>query len=136
MSTIIDTLIFDRDNNDLVNDTDKAYIAYTDLNRVEQACSYLAGIFGVEIETKTWVISDFRTESEMERIRKNILKLKNSYYQVEMTNVPSKITYTNIKQANDIEKILFELDKLYRTVQSGKKRLKYRLGDISFGNRF
>ena len=34
MSTVIDTLIFDRTNKDLQDDTDKAYISYADLNRV------------------------------------------------------------------------------------------------------
>ena len=108
MSTVIDTLIFDRTNKDLQDDTDKAYISYADLNRVENACKYLADLFGISIKTKTWLMSDFRTESEMERIRSNILLLKKSYYDLPgATDVPNVITYTNIKQANDIEKILY-----------------------------
>ena len=47
MSTILNTLIFDRTVDDLINDTDKAYIAYTDLNRVEETCKHLANLFGV-----------------------------------------------------------------------------------------
>lgn len=43
MSTVLETLITDRTADDLANDTDRAYIAYTDLNRVEDACALLAG---------------------------------------------------------------------------------------------
>lgn len=134
--SVIDTLIFDRTTNDLINDTDKAYIDYKDLNRIEEACNYLAGIFNVDISTKNWVISDFRTESEMERIRSNIDLLKKSYYEVPgMTQLPTKITYTSIYEANDIERVLFELDELYKTVQSGLNRLSFTLGSKSIGNR-
>lgn len=136
MSSIIDELIFDRTNQDLINDTNKAYIDYNDLNRIEQACSYLADIFNVSISTKTWKISDFRTNADMERMRNNINKLKASYYSVPgMTIVPNKIEFTTIKQANDIEKILYELDNLYRSVQSGLKHLSFILGRSSIGNR-
>lgn len=134
--SIIDELIFDRTNQDLVNDTNKAYIAYTDLNRVEQACDYLANIFGVNLETKTWLISDFRTDEEMERIRNNLNLLKNAYYEITgMTPVPARITYTSINQANDIERILYELNKLYEDVCSGLHHLSFNLGRKPFGNR-
>ena len=136
MSTVIDTLIFDRTNKDLQDDTDKAYISYNDLNRVENACKYLADLFGISIKTKTWLMSDFRTESEMERIRSNILLLKKSYYDLPgATDVPNVITYTNIKQANDIEKILYELNAFYEDVLSGKKRLSFKIGNRALGNR-
>ena len=134
--SIIDDLIFDRTNQDLTNDTDKAYIAYTDLNRIEQACQYLADILGVEISTKTWQMSDFRTVSEMERIRQNMITLRNAYYQIDgMTTMPAQITYTSINQANDIERILWELNDLYESVQSGQRRLSFVLGRKPFGIR-
>lgn len=136
MSTVIDTLIFDRTNSDLEKDTDKAYISYADLNRVENACKYLADLFGVSIETKTWLMSDFRTESEMERIRSNILLLKKSFYDLPgATDVPNAITYINIKQANDIEKILYELNAFYEDILSGKKRFSFKIGNRPLGNR-
>ena len=134
--SVIDDLIYDRTNQDLINDTDKAYIAYTDLNRIEQACDYLADLFGIEITTKTWVMSDFRTDSEMERIRQNLVSLRNAYYNVDgMTTIPTQITYTNINQANDIERILWELDALYQSVQSGQKHLSFNLGQRPIGVR-
>ena len=57
MSTVLDTLITNRTAVDLANDTDRAYIAYTDLNRVEDACTLLAGRLGVTIQTKAWRIT-------------------------------------------------------------------------------
>ena len=42
--SVIDTLIYDRTYQDLVNETDKAYISYTDLNRIEESVKYLSDI--------------------------------------------------------------------------------------------
>lgn len=134
--SVIDTLIFDRNNDDLLNDTDKAYISYTDLNRIEQACKYIADELGVNIVTKEWTIQDFRTEAEMERLRNNIDLLRRSYYTKANTpQVPNKITFTSIYQANNIEKILYDIDYMYQNILSGKPRLSFRLGKITIGNR-
>ena len=114
MSTVLDTLITDRTADDLANDTDKAYIAYTDLNRVEGACELLAGRLGVTIQTKVWNIEDFRTDTEMTRLLGNIKKLRAAYYTKGCTPAtPVKITYSSIYQANDIEQILKDLGDMY-----------------------
>ena len=136
MSNVLNTLIFDRTVNDLANDTDKAYISYTDLNRVEEACKYLADIFGVSINTKLWNIEDFRTESEMNRILRNIQKLREAYYtKISTPQTPAQITYDSIYQANDIEKILKDLGDMYESALSGQQRLAFSLGRKSIGNR-
>lgn len=134
--SVIDTLIFDRNNNDLVNDTDKAYISYIDLNRIEQACQYVADKLGISIQTKEWTMEDFRTDNEMIRLRNNIDLLRKSYYTKANTpQVPNAITFTSIYQANNIEKILYDIDSMYQNVLSGKPRLAFRLGTKSIGNR-
>ena len=136
MSTILNTLIFDRTVDDLINDTDKAYIAYTDLNRVEEACKHLANLFGVSINTKVWNIEDFRTESEMNRLLENIKKVREVYYtKISTPQTPARITYDNIYQANDIEKILKDLGDMYESTLSGQQRLSFSLGRKSIGNR-
>lgn len=136
MSTVnLESLIYDRTNDDLVNDTDKAYIDYKDLNRVEGACSELADLLGVSIKTKTWVISDWRTEAEMKRIRDNLEKLQKVYESDIKTKAPTAITYTSIAQANDIERILHETWIIYRSVMAGKRRLAFSLGADPLGNR-
>ena len=71
--SVFETLITDRTAEDVTNRTVKGCIAYTDLNRVETACRDLAGILLVDINTKTdWTMRDFRTDSDMQRIRGNI----------------------------------------------------------------
>ena len=136
MSNILDTLIFDRTVDDLINDTDKAYIAYVDLNRVEEACKHLADIFGVSISTKVWAMEDFRTESEMARMLDNINKLRVAYYtKISTPQTPARITYDSIYQANDIERILRDLGDMYESALSGQQRLSFSLGRKSIGNR-
>lgn len=136
MSNILNTLIFDRTVDDLINDTDKAYIAYVDLNRVEEACKHLADIFGVSISTKVWAMEDFRTESEMARMLDNINKLRVAYYtKISTPQTPARITYDSIYQANDIERILRDLGDMYESALSGQQRLSFSLGRKSIGNR-
>nr|DAN14268.1 MAG TPA: hypothetical protein [Bacteriophage sp.] len=136
MSNVLDTLIFDRTVDDLINDTDKAYIAYTDLNRVEETCKHLANLFGVSISTKVWDMEDFRTESEMARMLDNIKKVREAYYtKISTPQTPARITYDSIYQANDIERILKDLGDMYESALSGQQRLSFSLGRKSIGNR-
>lgn len=136
MSTVLDTLITDRTADDLTNDTDRAYIAYTDLNRVEEACGFLAGLLHVDIRTKVWGMEDFRTDTEMARLLSNIKQLRAAYFTKATTpDNPVKITYGSIHQANDIEQILKDLGDMYASAVSGQQRLEFRLGQKPIGNR-
>lgn len=136
MSTVLETLITDRTADDLANDTDRAYIAYTDLNRVEDACALLAGRLGVTIQTKAWRMEDFRTDTEMSRLLGNIKTLRAAYYTKGCTPAtPVKITYSSIYQANDIEQILKDLGDMYNSMVSGQHRLTFKLGMRAIGNR-
>lgn len=138
MNSTLESLITDRTESDLINDTNRAYIAYSDLRRIESACKILAKYFGVEIEkrSKSWSESDFRTESEMARIRRNLLVLKKAFFVKKSTPaVPEKITYTSIYQANDIEKILKDLGEMHESMVSGERRMSFKLGARMLGNR-
>lgn len=130
----LEKLIYDRTNADLVNDTDKSYIDYDDLNRIEGACVELGALLGVTVSTKTWKITDWRTEADMERIRQNLIKLQNAYAMAKVTQVPAKITYGSYTQANDIERILHETWIVYRNVMAGRRRLAFSLGADPLGN--
>lgn len=130
----LEKLIYDRTNDDLVNDTDKAYIDYDDLNRIEGACVELGTMLGVTVSTKTWKITDWRTEADMERIRQNLIKLQDAYAMAKVTQVPAKITYGSYTQANDIERILHETWIVYRSVMAGRRRLAFSLGEDPLGN--
>lgn len=136
MSSVFESLVFDRTQQDLDNDTDKAYIAYTDLNRIEDACENLARLFGVKINKKVWKIEDFRTEAEMERLLRNIKTVRDAYFSKQSTPAnPVKITYQSIYQANDIEKILYDLWDMHNSMISGQPRLSFSLGKKILGNR-
>lgn len=115
--SIIDTLIFDRKQSDIANDTDKAYISYTDLNRVEEAITYLKQLlakYGYNFTTqeKKWLITDFRKNEDMARLKSNIDNLRNAYPYLASPITPNPIKYESIQEANDIERILYEINKL------------------------
>lgn len=144
MSEYIDNLIFDRVQADIDNLATKAYIANTDLIRVEMAIAWIAkklNKYGYKnaIDKRckmNWKPEDHRTDSEMERIRRNIIDLRNVYFTPSSTPVtPQKITYTSIYQANAIEKILFDLGKLVENCFPGQQHFAFRLGSRALGNR-
>ena len=45
MSKYLESLIFDRTQSDIIELTDKAYIDYKDLNRIEQAIKWVSYVF-------------------------------------------------------------------------------------------
>lgn len=110
----MENLIFDRTQNDLINKTKKSYYNYDDLNRVEKWCGYLAEILNkynyiINISVKTdWTMLDFPTEFQIERIRTNINRLKEAYF--SFTQIPENLEYMTFEKANEIERILHELD--------------------------
>ena len=118
---MMDKLIFDRTQLDIDNDTEKGNYNYTDLNRIEEWCEYLANLltsysYPVSIQVKkNWNMSDFPTSSEMERIRQNVNGLKEAYF--SFTQIPENLEYMTFEKANDIEKILYEIDKILKHME-------------------
>ena len=143
MSEILDSLIFDRVQEDLDNLTWKAYIDYSDLNRIEGAIkwvSYVLNRYGYKNTTHNklnWKMNDFRTEKEMERLRDNIAAIRAAYYTPDSTPLtPERITYTSIYQANAIERIIYDIGTLIETSSPGMQHLSFRLGSgKALGNR-
>ena len=118
----MENLIFDRTQNDLEESTSKGYYNYTDLNRVEVWCEYLANLltsysYPVSmVIKKDWAISDLPNDNDMERIRGNIDAIKTVFH--AYTEVPENLNYMTIEKANAIEKILSELDFLTKNMIS------------------
>lgn len=142
MSKYLESLIFDRTQSDIIELTDKAYIDYKDLNRIEQAVkwvSYVLNQYGYRNTTNNklnWKPEDHRTDKEMERLRKNIVAIRNAYYTDSSTPLtPEKITYTSIYQANAIEKIIYDLGDLIEKSYPGPQYLSFKLGTKVLGNR-
>lgn len=118
----MENLIFDRTQNDLEESTSKGYYNYTDLNRVEAWCEYLANLltsysYPVSISIKKdWTMSDLPNADDMERIRSNVNTIKTAFY--AYTNIPENLEYMSIEKANAIEKILSEIDFLTKNMIS------------------
>lgn len=146
----MENLIYDRTQKDLEENTSKGYYNCIDLNRVEEWCEYLANLlnsysYPVNIQVKTnWQMSDFPTSSEMERIIQNVNDLKEAYF--AFTEIPANLEYTTIEKANDIEKILSEIDFILTSMKNnfiycgvascGQARMwqqRYRRKSISAG---
>lgn len=86
MSKYLDDLIFDRTVEDIRNLTDKAYIDYKDLNRVESAVkwiSYVLNRYGYRNTTHNkvnWEMNEWRTEADMIRLRDNINTIRDVFF--------------------------------------------------------
>ena len=141
----MDKLIYNRTEEDVAyaknNQSSSTFLKgsynYTDLNRIEEWCEYIATeLEAVGYETSlnfktNWSMDDFPTQAQLERIRSNVDTLKTTFH--AFTNVPTNLNKMTYQKANDIEKILDEIYRLmwgtenwyiYSGVSnSGQKRL-------------
>lgn len=119
-------LIYDRTTKDLYDKADKAYYNASDLNRVETATEYIAKLLKLYsyfksdlVCKKDWLMSDFPTSSEMERYLTNIHLLIDSFYiKKDTPSLPTNMNYLDIKKANNIEKVLYDLNNLIENMIS------------------
>ena len=124
------SLIYDRTQEDvnyaLNNPSSTSFLKgaynYTDLNRIEEWCEYLSTqltsfSYPVSITTKTdWTMADFPTASQMNRIRSNVKKIKDAYY--SFTSVPSNLNLMTYSKANQLEKVLAEINSLFNNMRN------------------
>lgn len=109
----MNNLIFDRINADLTNNNLKGQYNWTDLNRVEKWCKYLAEELTaqnipISITTKTdWTVYDMRTNADMIRIKNNINALCDAYTAIERPY--TSVTNWTYPKANRWEKVLDQL---------------------------
>ena len=111
MSFDISTLVTDRG--------DSTYYNTTDLNRVGAAVEYVAGRFqalGYDCPVsvkKDWSESDTPTMGQMETYRQNIATLRRQIAVMQSTpKTPETMRFLDYVKANDIERILLDLDTL------------------------
>ena len=117
-------LITDRIQADLDNDTDRSYIDFEDLNRVEGAVQFIsdrlsAAGYDQTVTSRTeWQMQDLRTQEDMDRLRNNINALRAAFtVRSDTPATPGSITYSSIDQANAIEQILADLDELENNME-------------------
>lgn len=113
------TLITDRTAEDVANKTAKGFYNASDLNRVGAAVQYVAERFtaqgyAVAVSPKTdWLASDIPTASELETYRQNIAALRGLIAVMKSTpETPETMRFLDYIKANDIERILLDLDTL------------------------
>ena len=114
--------IYDRSLTDINSKTPKGYYNADDLNRIEQDCAYLAGIFGVTVSTRAWSRTDFPTPGEFERILANLNTLRAAYFLHQTTPPTPQNPVNEYHKANDIEQILHDLYTLY---EDNKRAIMY-----------
>ena len=116
--SVIDTLIFDRTQNDVENKTKKGHYNSDDLNRVIEAVNYLAGVFqsygyapGVSQQTADWAVGQTPTQSQMQVYLGNVRALMDALEEVQFSaELPQSMALLSYVGANSIEAILTELD--------------------------
>lgn len=127
--------IFYRTVNDLLNETNLAYINYTDLNRIENRMKELTEQlnkykYSNHIITKTnWKkqtstneLTNIPLKTELIRIKNNLDILVDSYYIFTTTPpLPNSLENLTIFTANNIEKILYDLHLLIKQMINSYK---------------
>lgn len=88
----------------------------TMLNRIESKMQELADIlngysYQNHIETKEWQVTELLDYPNYWRILNNLHKLKNAYYAYQTTPLTPQYMY-GYKEANDIEKILVDIENM------------------------
>lgn len=119
MSTIIDSLIFDRTVDNLAEGDPKGKYDYVDYNRVGQAVNYVASeIGGTSIVGKTdWTNTSIPRSSDMNTYRSNVQAI------LDILELPNQLPSTNdsiltINGANQIEKALFDAHNLIQRIMT------------------
>lgn len=126
--SVIDTLIFDRTQNDVENKTKKGHYNSDDLNRVISAVNYLAGVFqgygyaipGFSQQSASWATGQAPTQSQMQIYLGNVQALNSLLAALPSTPaLPQSMALLNYAEANNIEQVLIDLDgTLQRLAQS------------------
>lgn len=129
-------LITDRTAEDVANKTAKGFYNASDLNRVGAAVQYVAERFAaqgyaVAVSPKTdWLASDIPTASELETYRQNIATLRAPIAVMKSTpETPETMRFLDYIKANDIERILLDLD----TLLTNAALAWYQSGEIYAG---
>lgn len=121
---MIEDLIYDRTEADIINKTSKGYYNYNDINRIEEWTLYIQEIlnnynYPITLEIKmNWNRKDFLYVKEINRIKRNVERLKETYITYNTTPKLSYEGNMDFIEANRIEKILKDLDKILEAMES------------------
>lgn len=109
--SVIDTLVTNR--------TAGAYYNASDLNRVGSAVQYVAGLlsgygYAVSVTGRTnWAVGEIPTQADMDACLADLTALRGAVAVMSTTPaVPGSMSLLTYQEANDIEKILQDVDEL------------------------
>ena len=129
----MDKLIYDRTASDVeyakknpsAEEWLKGCYNYIDLNRVEEWCKHLSSLLNSygyfnNIDEKTdWNVKDIQTVEEMKRYLNNVKVLIETFATKEDTpQLPVSINKLTYQHANDIEKILYDINELIQYMEA------------------
>lgn len=121
---IFTTLITDRTQSDVDNDTDKGNYNYTDWNRVESAAAACAELLSNEgyittITSKTnWTPTDKPVALQMLRYISNVLFIQSQFVKIPRVDVPESMYGIDYMDANNIELFLQTVPKLIENMKN------------------
>lgn len=118
------TFVFDRTSEDVAARNAKGTYNATDLNRVQNACDEIAAAltaagFPVALSwtRSSWAVSYIPTETEMSEYLDNIGLIKAALPN-NAPSPPASMAYLTYEGANDIERMLFEVETLLNNMLS------------------
>lgn len=92
----------------------KGALSYMDYNRIESGVQEIANILHVSVSTKTnWDVNGYLTTVDTARWLDNIRVLRAKCSGADSTpNTPEKLEYLHFTVINQVEQILFDIEKL------------------------
>lgn len=117
-------VVIDRNYVDVINQTEKGYLNYSDLNRIEDNILKIASLLDIKIESKKWNKEDLISKKDMERVLKNILDFHEFFGTPPKTAPLPKISkdFLNYANFNIIEENIFNT---YIFVKNNLKNVLY-----------
>ncbi len=113
MSDVIPKFVYDRTQADIDERTEKAYVNAEDMNRVEDNIELIAGLFGISVVCKKWIIGDLPRISDFGRIIENIQKIREAYVVKADTPLVPVQPLNTYEKWNDMEHILHDIFWIY-----------------------
>ena len=117
----MDKLIFDRTQQDIINKTKKSYYNVDDLIRINEYIKLLSDYLELGLVIENYSLGQIITLDNINLILNNIQTLKDNWHTANDTPYTPIANGYNYKSANDVEKILSDLNDFMISVESDFK---------------
>lgn len=112
------TAVFDRTLADVEAKNEKGTNSLLMWNRVEANCKTIGDIIAIPTTTKSWVMTNTPKVSDYLRVRNNVEAIRSGYGTFPNTPTTPTQPLNDYKKWNAIEKILYDVNKLYDDTQN------------------